>query len=342
MRPASGEATPFRVLAVTNMWPNEADPGFGSFVQDQLESLRPLGVDYDVLFINGRASKRNYYRAIPELWRRLRSGSYDLVHAHFGLSGCVARCEITRPLVVTFHGDDVLGQPRRDGSITPMGRLFQASSLLLAPLASAVIVQSREMRRKLRLESAEVIPCGIDLELFHPMDRLEARRILGLDPAAKFVLFAYNPEEQRKRFDLIADAVERARKEIPKLQILHARGKPHGQMPLYMNAADTLVMASLMEGGPLVTKEAMAVGLPVLSVNVGDAPDIIFESDGNFLVPRDPQAIAEKMIAICRSGERSSGRGRLASYSMEATARKILAVYKRVIRPQSHGAPGRG
>ncbi len=330
MRNGAAPRTGFRVLAVTNMWPYEADPSYGCFVQDQLESLRPLGVDYEVLFINGRDSRRNYFRAIPEVRRRVRRGDFDLVHAHFGLSGCVARFQFKRPLVVTFHGDDVLGQPRSDGSITPMGRLFQATSLLLAPLASAVIVQSREMKRKLRLRSVEIIPCGIDLELFRPMDRLEARRRLGLPADAKYVVFAYNPEVQRKRFDLIDAAVKLAQREIPRLQILHARGEPHSRMPLYMSAADILVMASLMEGGPLVTKEAMAVGLPVISVNVGDAADILFESDGNFLVPRDAQAIAARIVSICRSGARGTARERLAPLSMEAAARKIFAVYERV------------
>jgi glycosyltransferase involved in cell wall biosynthesis len=314
------------------MWPNEADPSYGCFVQDQMESLRPFGVEYDVLFINGRDSRWNYCRAISEVRRRLRQGAYDLVHAHFGLSGCVARFQFKRPLVVTFHGDDVLGQPRRDGSITPMGRLFQVTSLLLAPLATAVIVQNREMKRRLRLNSVEVIPCGVDLELFQQTDQQEARRALGLAPDAKYVLFPYDPGVQRKRFDLIDAAVKLAMREIPRLQILHVKGKPHSQMPLYLNAADAVVLASLIEGSPMVTKEAMAVGLPVISVDVGDATDLIFENDGNFLVERDADSIARRIITVCQSGRRSSARERVASLSMEAVAKRILKVYERSIR----------
>ena len=322
----------YRVLVVTNLWPTEADPGFGSFVQDQMESLRPLGVEYEVLFINGRESQWNYLRAIPEMWRRLRANKFDLIHAHFGLAGLVARCQLSLPLVVTFHGDDVLGRPTRTGRITLMGRFFQVSSFLLAPLASAVIVQSREMRGKLKLARAQIIPCGIDLDLFHPLDPVEARRTLELDPGKKYVLFAYNPTEPRKRFDLIEAAVARAREQAPELEILHVRGKPHAELPLYMNAADMLVLASVAEGGPLVTKEALATGLPVISVNVGDAVDLIYESDGNFLVPRQSQSIAEKIVQVCRRGGRSQGRERLIPYSMHATAKKVLEVYERVVR----------
>ncbi len=321
----------FRVLVVTNLWPTAADPGFGSFVQDQMESLRSLGVEYEVLFVDGRISRWNYLRAYPELWRRLQDRQFDLIHAHFGLAGLVARGQFRLPLVMTFHGDDVLGQPTRSGHITLMGRFFQVSSFLLAPLASAVIVQSREMRRMLKLASARIIPCGIDLDLFRPYDLQEARRTLELDVTKKFVLFAYNPAEARKRFDLVEAAVALARKQTPEVEILHVRGKPHNEMPLYMSAADVIVVSSLAEGGPLVTKEAMATGLPVISVNVGDAVDLIHESDGNFLVPRKAGAIAEKIVEVCRSGKRSRGRERLAPYSMPMTAKRILEVYESVL-----------
>src|SRR5579864_2626110 len=99
----------YRVLVVTNMWPHDADPSYGSFVQAQMESLRSLGVEYDVLFVNGRVSRWNYLRGVRDLRRRLRSKHYDLIHAHFGLSGWVARFQFRIPLVATFHGDDVLG-----------------------------------------------------------------------------------------------------------------------------------------------------------------------------------------------------------------------------------------
>ena len=243
--------TSYSVLVVTNLWPTEADPSYGSFVKEQMESLRPLGVEYDVLFVNGPESRWNYLRGIRQVRKQLLAKRYDLIHAHFGLAGWVARFQLRVPLVMTFHGDDVLGRPRRDGRITPMGRFFQITSYLLARLASAVIVQSREMRRVLRLDSVKVIPCGIDLELFHPMDHGEARRLAGLDPGKKYVLFVYNAEEQRKRFDLIQAAVAKAKKQLPELEILHVRKKPHSEIPLYMNAADVVVVASLMEGAPL-------------------------------------------------------------------------------------------
>ncbi len=182
----------YRILVITNLWPTEADPGYGSFVEAQMESLRPLGVAFDVLFINGRDPAGITCAPCASCAAKLKTDSYDLIHAHFGLSGWVARCQGKVPVVVSFMGDDVLGRFKRSGRITLYGRLLQASSYVLARLVAAVIVKSREMKSKLSLDSAHVIPNGVDLNLFRPLDSAEARRTLGLDPKKKFVLFPYN------------------------------------------------------------------------------------------------------------------------------------------------------
>src|SRR6266568_6861671 len=100
----------YRVLVVTNLWPYEGDPSYGCFVQAQMESLRPLGVEYDLFFINGRASRWNYLHAYGQLWQHLRRKRYDLIHAHMGLSALVACCQVSVPVVISFMGFDVTGK----------------------------------------------------------------------------------------------------------------------------------------------------------------------------------------------------------------------------------------
>jgi glycosyltransferase involved in cell wall biosynthesis len=322
----------YRVLVVTNLWPTEDDPGYGSFVQAQVESLRPLGVEADLLFINGRASRWNYFRGVREMRRRLRSKRFDLIHAHFGLSGWVARCQGRVPIAVSFMGDDVFGRARRDGSITPYGRLLRASSFCLARLVAAVIVKSEAMKRQLRLESALVIPNGVDLELFRPMLRDEARRELSLSLDKKFVLYPYNPAEPGKRFDLIQAAVVRARQSVPELEILKVRGVARHRMPLYLNAADVFVLASMFEGSPNALKEAMAVNLPVVTVDVGDARERIADVEGCYPVSREAEAIAAKIVEVCRLGTRARSREQILRLSMESVARRITDVYAGIVR----------
>jgi glycosyltransferase involved in cell wall biosynthesis len=317
----------YSVLTVTNLWPTAADPAYGSFVKAQMESLRPLGVDYDVLFVNGRASTWNYLRGIFQMRRELRAKRYDLIHAHFGLSGWVARFQTQVPLVISFMGDDVLGRPKRNGASTLGGHLLKISGYLLARLATKVIVKSRRMAEALNLPSAIVIPNGVDLNLFQLLDQAAARDALDLDLRKKLVLFPYNLQEVRKRFDLIQEAVALAARQAPNLELVVARGLPQEKIALYMNAADMMVMASMSEGSPNAVKEAMATNLPVISVDVGDTRELIGSTEGCYLVPRDVKAIAEKIVEVCHRGERTNGREQIQRLSMESVARQIVNVY---------------
>jgi glycosyltransferase involved in cell wall biosynthesis len=289
-----------------------------------MESLRPLGVEYDLLFVNGRESRWNYVRAVRRLWQRLRAAHYDLVHAHMGLSGWIARCQLRVPVVVSFLGDDILGKVDRRA----YGWLLRISSPILARLVRSVIVKSKEMKRRLRLDSAHVIPNGVDLRLFHPMDRGEACRALSLDPAKKFVLFAYHRAELRKRYDLVRLAVSRAREQIPELEILHVYRVPQEQVSLYMNAADLVVLASMIEGSPNIVKEALACNLPVVTVDVGDTAELLERTEGNHLVRREVGVIATSIVEVCRHGGRARSRERMAELSIECVAERVLRVYR--------------
>jgi len=191
-------------------------------------------------------------------------------------------------------------------------------------------VKSAEMKRKLGLASAQIIPNGVDLNAFRPLDRNEARKALGLDPEKKYVLFPYDPAEQRKRYDLIRAAVAEAQFSNPELEILHVRGVPRERMPLYMNAADLLLLASIFEGSPNAVKEAMAVNLPVVSVDVGDVRELLGQTEGCLIVPRDTKAMAGKIVEVCRSPVRTQGREQIARLSIENVAKQVVAVYAQV------------
>jgi hypothetical protein len=139
-----------RVLAVTNMYPTADDPAYGAFVATQVESMVRAGADVEVEFVNGRRGAMEYVRALPRIGRRLKTSKFDVVHAHYGLTGFLAAFEPV-PLVVTFYGDDLLGTP--DGRVT-YGRP-SAAGAVATRRTQGLICMSRSRRALPRGDRAE-------------------------------------------------------------------------------------------------------------------------------------------------------------------------------------------
>src|SRR5688572_29143447 len=183
-----------RILVVTAMYPTPDDPAFGSFVRRQMLSLEAAGVEVDVLVLSGRSRKLAYAAGVRELHERLRRRRFDVVHAHYGLAGMVARAQRQVPVVVTFHGDDLLGTATGDGRTTRLSRALVAAGRILSDRVDGVIVQSHQMAGVLRRRDVHVISSEVDFDVFAPVDRVTAWRELGLDPERRYLLFAAKPE----------------------------------------------------------------------------------------------------------------------------------------------------
>src|SRR5262245_24644160 len=98
-----------RVLIATAIYPTPANPAFGSFVRTQVESLRKAGVEIELLVLQGCHRKLIYPKGVFQLRQRLANHSIDLVHAHYSYVGIVARTQREVPVIVTYHGSDLLG-----------------------------------------------------------------------------------------------------------------------------------------------------------------------------------------------------------------------------------------
>jgi teichuronic acid biosynthesis glycosyltransferase TuaC len=313
-----------RVLVVTNMYPTSEQPHFGVFVWDQVESLRQLGVEIDVLFVNGRRNKLAYLWGFPRLWNRLRRQRYDLLHAHYIFSGLIARAQLCRPVVLTHHGPEVF-------------MTWEAHACRLATRwFDEVIVVSPEMRERLRVPRAKVIPCGIDLDRFRPMPQEEARRLAGLPSGKKLVLWAGEYQRPEKRFDIAERAFGILAAHDPSLELVLLSGKPHSLVPIYMNACDVLLLASDAEGSPMVVKEAMACNLPIVATPVGDVPQVIGGTEGCYLCSQDPDDVAGKLEQALASGQRTNGREAVRSMDLMEISKRVIAVYEEAVGSSRH------
>ncbi len=319
-----------RILVVTNMYPTLSEPGFAPFVREQVEAIerRDSIEAVDVLVIDGRASQRNYFKAYPRLWRRLRQQRYDVIHAHYGLSGLVALAQFQAPVVVTYHGSDVDGE-RWSNAIQ------RRASRLVARLVTANITVSEPIQRRLAHPSA-LIPCGIDMQAFQVSDQAAARIRLGLDPDALIMLFPSTPKRLEKEYPSFQKVVVAAHAMRPEVQELVLEGFSRDEVPSVMAAADVMVMTSSTEGTPVSVMEAMACGLPVVSTDVGDVRSMLSATDRAFVAPFDADRFAE---AALRLADASADRTRLLGaerFEMNAIVDRIVDIYAKC---QSRRAP---
>jgi glycosyltransferase involved in cell wall biosynthesis len=321
------------VLVVTSAWPNEERDSYGIFIKRQTDSLLERGLRCDVLFIRGHRSPLAYLLAILRLgaWSVSGRSRYALVHAHGGEAAVAASFYRRAPLLVSYMGDDLLGNPRADGSVNLIWRIRRTIVRGHSRVATRSITKSREMEtvlpRKVQLRNT-VLPNGVDTDLFRPHDRAEARRELGWNPDERIALFVGDPAIPRKRHFLADAAVQIARRELPDLRLEVAHGVTPDRIPLFMNAADCLLLTSSVEGSPNAVKEALMCNLPVVGTPVGDVPELLDGVAPSHVHDPSEIALAEALVDCLRQPRRSNGREASARLDSRIVAESVLALYK--------------
>lgn len=322
-----------RVLMITSEWPTAQHPHSGIFVARQARFLAAAGIEVDVFAFRGRQNLRNYWQAWRQVQRRIRSSTYDVAHAQFGHSAILLFPKIL-PLVITFRGDDVLGILNdRTGKYTIKGRILQAISRFVAKRADQVIVVSEEVGQSLQIPQYHVIPSGLDLDLFKPIPQAEARRQLNVDMDCLIALFVGRTSEYRKRFFLVEEAIALVRHVFPDIQLMVAEQVPFDQVPLYMNAADVLVLTSIQEGSPNVLKEALACNLPIVAVDVGDVRVRLQGVLGTVICSDDRiETIAESIQGVLRERKRINGVSFIQDLDEVKLTEKVNRVYELAVQ----------
>lgn len=329
--PTAVSAQPLRVLMLTKEWPTPEKPGRAPYIAQQYRFLNAAGAAVDFFTFPGEKNPLNYLRAWFEVQKRIRAGAYDIVHAQFGQTGILAMPK-RLPLVVTYRGSDLEGMVGPDGRYTTMGKLLRAISRWMAREADEVCLVSESMSRHLPPgTNYHIIPSGLDLELFRPIDRAEARRRLGLPPDERLVLFGGEPDNVRKRYDLASRAVELLAARMP-ARLIAAKRVLHTDMPLYANAANVLLLTSMHEGSPNVVKEALACNVPVVSVDVGDVRQRIGTLPGCRVCDDErPETIAAALAEVLSFPGTFAGRETVAELDERLLVRKVLGIYRDAI-----------
>lgn len=327
--PDSNQTGAPRVLFVTNMYPDEVWPHYGSFIESQALSLRREGATIDVLYVRGFLSARAYVRALESIPFRAAAGSYDVVHMHYGhtlVAGILVRGV---PTVVSFCGEDLLGAPRGDGT-TLKSRIEVATFRRFARSADRTITKSKEMERVLppSIQARNtVLPNGVDLTRYRWRDPVAARRELGWPVDGRVLLFLGNPDDPRKNLPLAEAAATEVAARRPETRLEVVWKMPAERVPIVMNAADVLVFPSLSEGSPNVVKEAMASELPVVATAVGDVSERLEGLRCSAVRPAEPGAFAAAIETALEHGRSPEARQAVEPLSTEQVARQLLDIY---------------
>ncbi|MEX2245795.1 MAG: glycosyltransferase, partial [Dehalococcoidia bacterium] len=271
--------------------------------------------------------------------------TYDLVHSHYWLSGVVGAALAARwgaPHVAMFH---TLAEVKNRARITEHEPAARADAERAVALAADRIVVATEHERALLTSlyaastaKVDVVPCGVDLELFSPMDKELARRSLRIRDGERVILFV-GRIEPLKGIDILINAAAqlhdnenfrvlivggdaRAEAEVGQLRALAERlgvdhhisfvgAVAHDELPLYYNAADVCVVPSYYESFGMVAVEAMACGTPVVASRVGGLTSTISDGETGYLIPwRCPEPFAERLELLLDNDDLRAAIGR--------------------------------
>ncbi|MDO8578976.1 MAG: glycosyltransferase [Dehalococcoidales bacterium] len=331
----------------------------------------------------GEISKLSLYNYLPDFagnvenYRKENDLRYDLILSHYWLSGQAGRILQTTwnvPHIVMFHtlgvmkNTLVVNEPEPDLRLETEKSLTHGCCYIIAatPQEKRALVAHYEAIP----ENVFVIPCGVNMEMFRPVNKMVARQHIGFD-GDKLVMFVGRiealkgidqlikaipllPKEQDVRL-LIAGGDEYSRPEIDRLKAfadslgIENRVSFRGlikqeQLLYYYSAADVCVSPSYYESFGLTPLESLACGTPVVVTDVGAAKDIIRTEAAGYVVPDNaPRVLADKIaLVLARPNNAATAqqiRKSISGFNWGNTARASLKVCRKAVAKYSAPVP---
>ena len=303
-----------------------------------------------------------------ENFRKHDGRYYDVVHSHYWLSGRVGgwlKDLWGVPHVVMFH---TLGKVKNTvgvGEDEPPLRLVTENEVInrCHRIIAATENEKLDLMRYYNAipETVGVVPCGVNLELFKPMDKGNVRKQLHLETEKNILLYV-GRIDPLKGIDRLLMASANLKRRLgfkliiigdndhfqPELQrlkwftrelgiqdlVMFAGRVNQEDLSLYYNAADVVVVPSYHESFGLVGLESLACGTPVVATKVGGLENIIEEGQNGYLVTDDvPHSMADKielLLTKSEAGTNSPGsiRNSVINYSWSNIADRLIEEYK--------------
>ena len=296
-----------------------------AFIYDQTKSISKCfpKIEFDVFTIKGKGFK-GYIANLSRLKVKLLEDNYDLIHAHYGLSGFLAILQRKVPVVTTFHNGEILSLKGK--VLSSLTAIFSKYSIYVAKhIYKTIYYKPRKYK---------IIPCGIELaDIVERTD--DTLNYIGNEKQIK-MLFGGDFNNSRKNYSLLKSVLP-ILKVDSEIKVIELKGFTRKEVYEVIHDCDIMVLPSLAEGSPQIIKEAMACNCPIVSTNVGDVKEVIGDTEGCYICSFEPVDVAEKIqmaLKFARTKGRTNGRKRIIELGLDnqTIAKKIVRVYKNVLK----------
>jgi glycosyltransferase involved in cell wall biosynthesis len=293
------------------------------FIADQVEAIEKIdsSIKFFFYFIKGKGII-GYLKNIRALKRKIKTENIDIIHAHFSLSGLLCCLQQKAPVVVTFHGSDI--NLKKNYVFSPFIQL----------LSKQTIFVSEQLYKKAFLKNnAAIIPCGVDIDVFKPLNKNLCKNSFNLDHSKLYILFSSSFSNSIKNYHLLKEALSLINNE--NLVVIELKNFTRIEVAKLMNAVDLCVLTSFSEGSPQFIKESMACNRPIVATNVGDISWLFGNELGCYFSEFNADDLKNKILLAFSYSEKfknTTGRERMISLGLdsESTAKRIIEIYKKV------------
>jgi len=296
--------------------------------------------------------------SFPVLKRLQAEEDFDLIDAHYFYPDGVAAVELGRrlnkPVVITARGTDVNFIPRYPG---PRRMIIAAANAAAGIVAVSQAIKDAIVDLGIPAGKITVLRNGVDLKLFHPGGRTEAREHLKLQER---VLLSVGHLIERKGHNFPIEALP----SLPGFTLVVAGAGPerngleslakrlnvqdrvrflgsvsHHELQKVYAAADALILASSREGWPNVLLEAMACGTPVVATPIWGNPEVVAQPEAGVLMKdRTAEAVAEGVRRLFRNlPDREATRRYAEDYSWDDTSEGQIRLFDEIIAKHDVG-----
>lgn len=301
-----------KILFVCSSTNNSIAP----FIMDQQLLLISQGLSVDCFTIDNKGYF-GYLKSILKLRKFVKRRKYDLIHAHYGLSGLVATFQNKLPVVITYHGSDIHQKS-----------VYRFSKIAIKRSNHSIFVSEKLKDIASHPKNSTVIPCGVDFSIFKKMNKKEMREKLGLASDKNYVLFSSNFMRSIKNPDIAIKAVE----QIKNTELIELKDFSREQVAQMMNAVDICLLTSEDEGSPQFIKEAAACGQWIVTTDVGDIKEILKNYPLVKFVKPEVGEVRKTIKDVLENKEEIQlDNFNLSNYNNEIILEQLVNVYKTVL-----------